>query len=126
MMHQHGSDQDTRFKRELRGRGRRGGGGGARGGSRGREEYYGEQREKVLDTGMVLTDTKEHVDFLGKHEGFQGKPREKWHPYDRKSGTGRGKELPKSGHGKGNWGNLGDELKMTDMSARETEKIVPS
>ena len=39
-----------------------------------------------------------------------GKPREHWHPFDRKSGTGRGKEVTKGGHGKNNWGNLRDEV----------------
>lgn len=60
------------------------------------------------DEGVLYDAPKEHVDFQGKHEGFTGKQREQWHPFDRKSGTGRGKELIKGGHGKANWGDLED------------------
>lgn len=70
--------------------------------------------------------TKESVDFNGKHEGFKGKPREIWHPYDKKSGTGRGRELAKSGHGKGNWGNLEDELYVTGLDTAEEYLPVPT
>lgn len=41
----------------------------------------------------------------GKTHYYEGKAREEYHPYDRKSGTGRGHELKKEGYGKGNWGN---------------------
>ena len=66
--------------------------------------------------GMLLLEPKEKVDFQGKHEGYRGKPREEWHPYDRKSGTGRGHEVSKHGHGKGNWGDLKDELALGDRT----------
>lgn len=67
--------------------------------------------EGTGDEGILYEMHKETQDNLGKHEGFEGKAREHWHPFDRKSGTGRGKELPKGGHGKANWGDMGDELK---------------
>ena len=56
------------------------------------------------------------MDFQGRHEGYNGKPRETWHPYDRKSGTGRGREVVKQGHGKANWGDLKDELALGERS----------
>lgn len=77
------------------------------------------------ETGIKYQAVKESVDFLGKRDGFKGKPRELWHPYDRKSGTGRGRELVKSGHGKGNWGNLGDELQVTRLDTAEEYLPVP-
>ena len=54
---------------------------------------------------------KETVDYQGKGERFAGKPRSR-HPYDRKSGTGRGKEVAKDGHGRGNWGNIEEEARF--------------
>ena len=42
----------------------------------------------------------------GNRHSFKGKPREEFHPYDRKSGTGRGNELKKGGFGKGNVGSV--------------------
>ena len=41
----------------------------------------------------------------GKHTYYSGKSREEWHPYDRKSGTGRGRYAKKEGFGRGGWGN---------------------
>jgi len=52
---------------------------------------------------------KEKFDYRGKADRFMGNPRQT-HPFDRKSGTGKGKEAPKGGHGKGNWGDLKDEI----------------
>jgi len=46
---------------------------------------------------MIYSANKEKVDHVGKHEGFSGKHRELFHPFDKKSGTGRGKEVPKGG-----------------------------
>lgn len=39
--------------------------------------------------------------------------------YDRKSGTGRGRENKRAGGGRGNWGNVNDETKNVE----ETEKV---
>ena len=36
------------------------------------------------------------------------------HPFDRKSGTGRGTEVPKGGAGKGNWGNPTEDIKAAE------------
>lgn len=48
------------------------------------------------DEGMLYIARKEKVDFIGKPDHrFAGKAREPAHPYDRKSGTGRGRELTK-------------------------------
>ena len=41
------------------------------------------------------------------------------HPYDRRSGTGRGTEIPKEGSGRGNWGQPGDELKYDEPLIEE-------
>ena len=64
------------------------------------------------DEGMLYLQRKEKADFVGKSEHFTGKNREQWHPLDRKSGTGRPMEPPKHGHGKGNWGDLKDEINL--------------
>lgn len=63
---------------------------------------------------MLYVQRKERVDFAGKEEHFQGKRNEQWHPYDRRSGTGRGRELAKGGHGKGNWGDSNDIIQHGD------------
>lgn len=47
-------------------------------------------------------------DKKGKHEGF-----------DRQSGTGRGKEVSKSGSGKGNWGNPKEEAEHAEKEHLE-------
>ena len=60
---------------------------------------------------MLYDAQKERSGFASKEEHFEGKPREQWHPYDRKSGTGRGRGAPKEGHGKGNWGNPDEDVK---------------
>lgn len=63
--------------------------------------------------------TKEKVDHIGKTEHYQGKPRAKHMGYDRKDGTGRGRGLPKDGHGKGNWGNIGEEARANSGATAE-------
>lgn len=84
-----------------------------------RAQYKG--AEAGGDEGILYELHKESKDFLGKHEGYEGKAREHWHPFDRKSGTGRGKELPKGGHGKANWGDLRDEIVM--MGGLSVEQV---
>ncbi|GAB5356201.1 hypothetical protein AAMO2058_000270500 [Amorphochlora amoebiformis] len=37
--------------------------------------------------------------------------------FDRRSGTGRGKEIAKNGAGKGNWGTMNDTLADADQNA---------
>lgn len=48
------------------------------------------------------------------------------HPFDRKSGTGRGKEVPKQGGGKANWGKPEDDIKypLEEEEEKETESPV--
>ena len=65
---------------------------------------------------------KEHVDYAGKLDHFEGKKREPWHPYDRRSGTGRGKEVAKGGYGMGNWGTREDELKSGTLAVESPKK----
>lgn len=64
--------------------------------------------------GVVYRERKERVNHEGRTRGFAGKPRENWHPFDRKDGTGRGRgqHQGKAGHGKGNWGTVEDEVKQ--------------
>lgn len=55
---------------------------------------------------------------------FQGKAREDAHPYDRRSGTGRGRRPTekKDGHGKGNWGDKPDgEYKKKGAATEEAK-----
>jgi plasminogen activator inhibitor 1 RNA-binding protein len=60
---------------------------------------------------MIIGERKERPDWRGKTSHYKGKPRQFGdHPFDRKSGTGRGRELAKGGHGKGNWGDVRDEI----------------
>lgn len=62
----------------------------------------------------------------GNTHHYAGKPREEYHPYDRKSGTGRGYENKREGHGKGNWGNEKMVYKKKGETAEEQEEpIVP-
>jgi len=48
------------------------------------------------------------------------------HPFDRKSGTGRGKEVPKQGGGKGNWGKPEDDLKYQNTPEEEEKEVTES
>lgn len=75
------------------------------------------------DEGMLYKAPKEKIDHTGKTDSYQGKAREKWHPLDKKSGTGKGKELQKHGHGKNNWGDITDEIIMGNQLAREAEDV---
>lgn len=85
-----------------------------RGRGRGRGRPQGEGATVEGDEGVLYVDRKEKVDFQGKEEHFQGKKNEKWHPFDRRSGTGRGRDVAKGGHGKGNWGKPADEVNATE------------
>ncbi len=110
-----------RGPREEGGRGGRGGRGRGRGDRPPRQTEEGEVVEGG-DEGIADTERKERVDFEGKEQRFQGKPREQWHKYDRQSGTGRGRGLPKGGHGKGNWGDQNDEVKGQTEAPEESPK----
>jgi plasminogen activator inhibitor 1 RNA-binding protein len=72
---------------------------------------------------MPITAPKErhHVDTKDHH--FQGKRTEKWHPFDRKDGTGRGRGGPaKGGAGKGNWGTVKDEIQTSPAPTTEVKE----
>lgn len=47
-------------------------------------------------------------------------------PYDRRSGTGRGKEIKKGGGGARNWGSNKDEAKKMEGRINEDEEIAPA
>jgi len=57
-------------------------------------------------------------------DGFVGNRR----VYDRKSGTGRGKEQKKGGSGRGNWGREGEaaEANPEETEGAETKEVVPA
>lgn len=85
-------------KQHEGGRGRgRGNGRGGRGGNITRLDQDGNP-------------VREHANK--ERQPFAGKPREGAHPYDRKSGTGRGRrpENKRDGHGKGNWGDNQEQV----------------
>ena len=102
-----------------RGRGRgRGRGTGrpyrARGGYRGGSDYHGS--EAPAEGEFVSRDkpeTKDVRDFK-----FSGNPNSV-HPFDRRSGTGRGTEIPKRGGGRRNWGNPADDWKNSQRAQEE-------
>ncbi len=116
--------EDGERRGGYRGRGGFRGGRGERAeGEEGETSYRGRGRggrgrgrgaavEGEGDEGVTQYVRKERVDYAGKEEHFEGKRREQWHPYDRKSGTGRGtRDLAKGGHGRGNLGNTEDVVK---------------
>ena len=63
-----------------------------------------------------------HFDHKTHH--YEGNERNEWHPYDRKSGTGRGRGSAKGGRGKANWGREGDELDPRANEGVDDEKKV--
>ena len=81
-----------------------------------------------LEPGPIEGEGKElghNFGHRGKTHYYSGKPREDYHPYDRKSGTGRGREVKREGHGKGNWGSYKQVYKKKGESAeQEDEPIV--
>jgi len=64
---------------------------------------------EMAEEGGLPSVGKEKTDYRGKPDRYTGKHREANHPFDRKSGTGKGKEV-NNGHGKGNWGDIRDEI----------------
>lgn len=75
------------------------------------------------DDGGIPQLGKERYDYRGKHDSYMGNPRQTHHPFDRKSGTGKGKEVTKGGHGKGNWGDLRDEIEGQLLFAGEDRPL---
>lgn len=98
-----GEEGEPREFGESRGRGGRGRGRGVFRGGEATETVEGEENVAVA--------RKERHEFSGKTEHFEGKRGEKWHPYDRRSGTGRGRGVAREGHGKGNLGTTEDLVK---------------
>lgn len=111
-----------RGERSERGeRGSRGGRGRGRGRGAPRVEGEGGAAAEGEGTGPVNDRPKETGEK--RFHKYTGKAREEAHPYDRKSGTGRGKrDMQKEGHGKGNWGKDTEPAKEEVTAATEEEK----
>lgn len=95
---------------EYRPRGR----GEGRGRGRGNRPYTTEGVDPNAEGGEVQEHYKEKQDLKKENYHYEGDQRQKWHPYDRKSGTGRGRDVKKSGHGKGNVGTAEDDIKLAE------------
>lgn len=76
------------------------------------ENFDKARRGGSVDVEEVYPEKKEQRRLRKRYNHhYVGDPRQKFHPYDRKSGTGAGKkDVQKGGHGKGNWGDLRDEI----------------
>lgn len=82
---------------------------GARGGRRGRGGYTNEGEGEFQHHGPHKDNFK-----------YPGDPNAK-HPFDRKSGTGRGTEVSKAGAGKANWGTPADDIKDAQKPEEKPE-----
>lgn len=59
----------------------------------------------------------------GKNSRYAGTARSQ-HTFERHSGTGKGREMVKEGHGKGNWGNPIEETRvLTGINAEDAAEI---
>ena len=128
-----GEDGERRGDGENRGEGRgRGGGRGRgdgerrgrgadgpkrRGGPDGRNRVRNQATDE--DGNPMPTDGAEAG---GYREGYKGKAREDAHPYDRKSGTGRGKRDDRRQGGRAGWGDDKDK-KPEEKDGEEESKI---
>jgi len=80
---------------------------------------------------------KPHSEGRGKRRDAEDAPPPRKREFDRRSGTGRGKEISKNGAGKGNWGNAKEEAleaeRAPEVALEETvvvdeekkEEVVP-
>ena len=107
------------YRGGRRGRGDRGGRRGrGRGGYYGREdgprETYSHLATKEQVTGKA--DDNTHHEEEEVEEGHQ-------RMYERRSGTGHGKEIKKGGAGKGGWGNPDEDHKYEHMKADEAAQL---
>ena len=126
-----GGDEDGEQRRggEGRGRGGRGRGDGERrgrgdGGPKRRGGADGRDRRANAvdeDGNPVAVDGAEAGGF---RRGYQGKPREGDHPYDRKSGTGRGRRDDRRQGGRDGWGD--DKEKKPEAADGEEAKGEPT
>jgi len=82
-----------------------------RGRGRGTRPYRGRGRGRGGYTHEGEGEFQHHGGFKERGDfKFTGDPNAK-HPFDRKSGTGRGTEVSKAGAGKANWGTPQDDIK---------------
>ncbi len=100
---------------EQRGRGR--GMGRGRGQYRARGSYYPSGGEASYDLPRQKAAPRE-----AKNPRFMGTD-DPIHPFDRKSGTGRGTEVSKAGAGTANWGRPEDDIE--NMEKFPLEEVVP-
>lgn len=109
---------EDRPQTEGRGRGQRGdrGGRGGRGGNRDRPRY---DRTTQQVEGGDNQGPAHHNRGDRQVHGFQGKPREQWHPMDRESGTGAGKKDQRKG---GNRAGGNRENKHDNFPAEKVEE----
>jgi hypothetical protein len=84
---------------------------GARGSYRGRGVVY-------VQKGTEQQRDSKDFRFRGSNDPI--------HPYDRRSGTGRGHEIQKEGRGYNNWGREGDEYYYEEPLAEEKQEKVPA
>ena len=111
-----GGDRGRGFGRGGRGRGGRGSGYGGRGGKySGPRDQYSKlaTREQVTGHGEEVQEHHEEPQEWGKDRY-----------YERKSGTGYGKEVKKGGAGKGGWGAPEADTKLEHLEAETAVKIV--
>jgi hypothetical protein len=106
------------------GRGRGGRGGEGRGG-RGRGGADGQAERRPRTAQAPKLDADGNPIKQKEHKKFEGKPRQEEHPFDRRSGTGRGRRPvdKKEGHGKF---NTGDKEHVAYKKKGETGEDAPA
>lgn len=114
---------DGENRGEGRGRGGRGRGDGERrprgdGERRGGRGGYNRNKAVDEDGNPVAADTAEAG---GRREGYKGKAREGDHPFDRKSGTGRGKRDDRRAGGRAGWGDDKEKKPEAEDGAEEAK-----
>eukprot|EP00826_Nyctotherus_ovalis_P064216 TRINITY_DN9414_c0_g1_i2.p2 TRINITY_DN9414_c0_g1~~TRINITY_DN9414_c0_g1_i2.p2 ORF type:complete len:362 (-),score=112.17 TRINITY_DN9414_c0_g1_i2:68-1153(-) len=127
-----------------RGRWREGGREGGRGGERWRGRGTGRRGERGRWRGergsgryhqgpRNFEQREDELEYNPEHKPsgtgareykFTGNPNAR-HPFDRHSGTGRGTEIPKRGHGPRNWGNPEDDYKNEQRFGEEPTEESP-
>lgn len=115
--------------KKVEGRPEGGQGRGAGGIQRGRGESRGRGRRFLPGEGapenLGEKQTERYHD-RGDRRGREGLPiRPGKRVYDRKSGTGRGKEISKGGAGRGNWGSTSDEITEGEQVSEEGAPEAP-
>jgi len=84
--------------------------------------------EKIVPASKPDLKAKPKNNDRNTKHGRGGRPpvRDGKRVYDRRSGTGRGKEIKKGGGGARNWGNAKDEAKKAEGRINENEEVAPA